>query len=259
MTTFLDRRYLQFAFGGIKPSDFPSELKNSYPYSAARTTRVIGSYFFGSVSGFKSFLKLGNLVNQGLKLAGRVVSPQAASFFSTCTLLKNFLTAGESYTALGQLKKPLRQFSVWGGSSSQIGQALTKGAEVGAWIMPVCDTYTWFAKIGIFAERLIAGRIFHLASTVSLANSYQTEFAKWWTGQIIESSGSSKQFTIAEKVKSFFNLMTTTSLAFVTAISVAEMAGCVIPSASLYIFASLSVAAVSKLAGHCWEELQIKE
>ncbi|HNA62886.1 MAG TPA: hypothetical protein PKW79_07405 [Rhabdochlamydiaceae bacterium] len=125
--------------------------------------------------------------------------------------------------------------------------------------MSVCDTYTWLAKIGMVAQRAVVKKIFNIASTIYLAQSYQVEGAKWWTGHVVNPlNGKSTEFSGAQKVRSLFNLTVTTAYALVTAISVAQMVGYVIPPASFDIFASLSGAASFAVAGHFWEKLIIK-
>lgn len=157
---------------------------------------------------------------------------------------------------------PAREWSVWSNNTkiSLPGQVLAKGAEISNWVMSVCDTYTWLAKIGMVAQRAVVDKIFNIASTIYLAQSYQAEGAKWWTGLVVNPlNGTSTEFSGAHKVRSLFNLTVTTAYALVTAISVAQMVGYVIPAASFYIFASLSVAASGAVAGHFWEELMIKQ
>jgi len=254
--------YVQFALGSIKPEQFPEELKDTYSYQAARIARMLSSYFLETTSGFKNLAKFGDSIGKGLKFADKTVSPPVAAIFSACRSTRDLLTARESYTKLKDVFKPVREWSVWSNNTkiSLPGQVLAKGAEISNWVMSVCDTYTWLAKIGMVAQRAVVDKIFNIASTIYLAQSYQAEGAKWWTGHVVNPlSGESTEFSGAQKVRSLFNLTVTTAYALVTAISVAQMVGYVIPAASFYIFASLSVAASGAVAGHFWEELMIKQ
>jgi hypothetical protein len=254
--------YAQLAFGSIKPEQVPTELKGTYGYQAARIARMLSSSFLETTTGFKNLAKIGDSIGKGLKFAGKTVSPPVAAVFSACRSTKELLTARESYTKLKGVLNPVRQWSVWSNNTqiSLPGQILAKGAEISNWAMSVCDTYTWLAKIGMVAQRAVVEKFFNIASTIYLAQSYQVEGAKWWTGHVVNPlNGKSIEFSNAQKVRSVFNLTVTTAYALVTAMSVAQMVGYVIPAASFYVFVSLSVAAVGTVAGHFWEELAIKQ